>query len=177
MNWLELRVGGALIFASVAAGGCSLVPQFGGEPASDVTAERTAPADTAAVAAPSDSAASPAKADSVRSASTTETRDAGAAASAPRPGEDRDAAVTVELGGVERTRLASETRRDLAEAERALGTAREKSRKPDALERMKTVEGLIAQARSSYDANDIEGASRLAHKARLLALELARMRP
>lgn len=176
MTWLGHRVCGAVLVASVAAGGCSLVPRFGGEPASEITAERTA-ADTAAVATPSDSAASDATADSARSTSAVEIRGPSAAANAVRPGHGRDAAVSVDLSGVERTRLASDTRRDLAEAERALSTAREKSLKPDALERMKTVEGLIAQARSSYDANDIEGASRLAHKARLLALELAGKRP
>lgn len=171
---------------AVASNGCSLVPRLGGEPDAEIDRESAAAVDSLGAVADSVSRASPA--DSARNTAPSVTPEDAAAAgnSSPREPvangvdaratERPDAKVSVELGGVERTRLSAETRRNLAEAERAVLAAKEETADAGALERLRTVEGLIAQARAAYQANDVEGASRLAHKARLLAADLSRAR-
>jgi len=174
-----------LLLSLLAADGCSILPRFGGGPDVELDGRGSEAPDTSAVSG--DAAPSSAAADSASARPSSEDGEASRApdSSAPsssqtatsgrsaQPADRSDAAVSIDLGGVERTRLSTQTRRNLAEAERAVSSMKGKPLGADALERLKTVEELIAQARSASDANDIEGASRLAHKARLLASELA----
>lgn len=169
--------------ALLASAQCSLAPRAGSGEAAMIDSERAAAAETTAVTAPQgatvdmavDTTASRASTDArVDTAGASDLRAPAAGADAERVGRRSDAAVSVDLGGVERTRLASETRRDLAAAERAVAAAKAQPSSADGLDRLRTVEELIAQARAAYQANDIEGASRLARKARLLAADLSR---
>ena len=144
---------GVLILVMIGTG-CSLIPRFGRHAAIEPDIEKDA---SAAHTAADTSAASE-----------------DSAARSPARG---DAAVSVDLSDAERLRLATEAERDIKEAERLIGAIRRDRLGADGLERLRTVEGLIGQARAASRGTDVEGAARVAHKARLLATELASTKP
>ena len=79
------------------------------------------------------------------------------------------ASVTVNLSRAEKIRLATAARTDLTDVQRILdGLAREKLSE-DELDRIRTVENLVESARERLDADDVQAAASLAHKAGLLA--------
>lgn len=94
-------------------------------------------------------------------------------AAAPEPlASERE--VAVDLGAQRRAELVVQARKDVVEAERMIAgyvptadTARN--------EKVRAVEGLITQARSALE-TDPDAAATLAHKARLLAEEIAAAR-
>ncbi len=105
-----------------------------------------------------------------------------AAPSKPAPADTLAAAapavpereVAVELGTDRRAELVVQARKDVVEAERliaALAPATDAAR----ADKVRAVEGLVAQARTAMEM-DPDAAATLAHKARLLAEEIAAAR-
>jgi hypothetical protein len=79
--------------------------------------------------------------------------------------------VQVELSETQRRSLAAEATKDLEHAEHVLVTYR-KPRNSENGEKLDTIRTLVDAARAAYD-QDLRAAATLAHKARLLAAELA----
>lgn len=119
---------------------------------------------------PARTATSPAKPDSIPKTEPTET---------PAPTEQPEITppveqpwISVDIPESERRRLIETTDRDLEETRAILRSIERRPMKPVDREKAETIHGLVDQAMAARDRQDLRGASRLAHKARLLAFEL-----
>ena len=81
--------------------------------------------------------------------------------------------VSVDIPEKERADLAAKTREDIRETEAILSALEAGADRDRMRERIDTVRGLIQQSRAAGDRKDARAAATLAHKARLLATEMA----
>lgn len=80
--------------------------------------------------------------------------------------------ISVDIPEAERRRLIEATDRDLEEARAILRSIDPRRMSSTEREKAETIQGFIDQAIAARERQDLRGASRLAHKARLLAFEL-----
>jgi hypothetical protein len=177
--------------------GCSVLPRGGpdpdpGEPPTAPQVPAIAAADSIPPTTPADSLAATddttgeATGDAEAGSAATEPRAAGSAPAedrgpvpretptAPEPPAELEvvAPVQVELSAEERVALAAEARKDLELAEQALRSGDAEPTSDERREKLDTIRNLIDSAKAAYT-EDLRAAATLAHKARLLAEELA----
>ncbi len=97
--------------------------------------------------------------------------DSGDEAGAPFP-DTAPPSVSVALAPAEKAKLTATTRFEMAEADSIVVKVGPRLYREKDREKLQTVQGLIDQARSALDREDVRAAANLAHKARVLALEL-----
>ena len=83
-----------------------------------------------------------------------------------------EAELRLELSEEEKAALSAQAARDLDETERLIGGLDRARLTAEELEKLQTVESLVAAAKAAEEKGDIPGRANLARKARLLAEEL-----
>lgn len=90
-----------------------------------------------------------------------------------KPAADTDQPhLKVDVADEEKAALAAQAKDDLAQTTALLAKIDRKSLGPEALEKLKTVESLMAAAKTAGENDDVAAMANLARKARLLSAEL-----
>lgn len=166
----------------VLAAGCGALPQFGEPPLigpPDYLIARLEPVgidSTATLVIPDDVAHPP-----PRRARAPETTTSPVAESPPdstqveltEPVPGSTSGLSIELSELERARISTAALQDLDATEDLLYTMNNRTFSGPDAEKLRTVHGLITQARTALDTDDLQAAANLARKARLLAVELS----
>jgi hypothetical protein len=180
----------SLPLAALALCGCSMLSRGGvepdpGEPPATPEAPAIAAADSMPELTPAEAAAdasvgaepSQAPAETESRPPEPQSEPAAVRPATPAPPAEPEpleavAPVQVELSAEERVALAAEARKDLELAEQALRSGDAEPTSAEWREKLDTIRNLIDSAKAAYT-EDLRAAATLAHKARLLAEELA----